>query len=288
MTLIPDMPDTTYHADRGSLSSTGARKILKCPAQFRYELDNPRPSTAALTFGTVAHALVLGVGADIEPLDPEIHGRTKDGTIAANPTATTAWKQAVAQAEADNKIPMHIDEYRKAVAMADAILDHPYAKTIFAEGIPEQSGYWIDPITEVKCRFRPDWITTHNGRTVIVDYKTTASADPKDFAASVAKYGYHQQQDWYTTGAANNDMPDAAFLFICQEKVAPYLVSIIELHEDAVALGARLNRRALDLYRQCMDTDTWPAYGDGIVTIDLPKWAYWEEESDNEPEIVIA
>ena len=284
MTLIPNMPDTTYHADKGTLSSTGARKILKCPAAYRYELDHPKPPTATLTFGTVAHSLVLGVGADIQPLDPEIHGRTKNGDIAANPTATTAWKQATAEAEAAGKIPMHIDEYRRAVAMADAIHDHPTAKLIFTDGAAEQSGYWIDPHTEVKCRFRPDFITTHNGRTLIIDYKTTASADPKDFAASVAKYGYHQQQDWYTTGAINNDMPDPLFWFVCQEKVAPYLVSIIELHEDAVALGARLNRRALDLYRQCMDTGIWPAYGDDVITVDVPKWAYWEEE---EPELEI-
>ena len=53
---VYDIPAEDYHRDPvpgGSLSSTGARKLLppSCPAKFRYEQDNPPTPTAALDFG---------------------------------------------------------------------------------------------------------------------------------------------------------------------------------------------------------------------------------------------
>jgi hypothetical protein len=46
--IYPGVPDEVYHADPvegGSLSSTGARKILDCPAKFKWERDT-RPAQA--------------------------------------------------------------------------------------------------------------------------------------------------------------------------------------------------------------------------------------------------
>ena len=63
------LPADEYHADPvkgGSLSSSGARKILECPARFRWERDHPPVPTDAFNFGHAAHKLVLGAGPDVE------------------------------------------------------------------------------------------------------------------------------------------------------------------------------------------------------------------------------
>ena len=60
MTELLEVDETTYHADRGSLSSTGARKLLECPARFRHEQLSPPPAKGVFDFGKLAHKLVLG------------------------------------------------------------------------------------------------------------------------------------------------------------------------------------------------------------------------------------
>ena len=265
--LIAGISDTLYHADKTSLSSSGARKVLACPARFKYDLDNPsETSSKALDFGKLAHTLVLGEGGPVV-------------VVEAENWLTKAAKEARAEAIANGALPVLAADMDAAVLMRDAVMRHPTAGALFEKGTPELSGYWRDEPTDVQLRFRPDWMTTSlSGRVVCVDYKTTVNANPSDFAASVAKFGYHCQQAWYEAGLAAHAIDGAAFLFVCQEKQPPYPVSVIELDQQAVALGARLNRAAVDLYARCLQTGVWPAYGEGINTIDLPAWAYRQEK----------
>lgn len=263
--LKAGISDAVYHADNASLSSTGARRILQCPARFKWERDNPPEPSKALDFGKLAHTIVLGEGGAITVVD-------------ADNWMTKAAKEARDAARTEGALPVLRAEYDAALAMRDAVMAHPVARDIFAEGQAELSGWWRDEPTDILLRFRPDWMTaTTSGRVLCVDYKTTVSADPDDFASSVAKFGYHCQSAWYLAGLAANGIDDAAFLFVAQDKQPPYPVSVIELHADAVLLGARLNRKAIDLFAECIATDTWPAYGSGISVVDLPKWAYYKE-----------
>ena len=263
--LKSGISDDLYHLDAGSLSSTGARKILACPARFKWEQDNPPEPKPAFDFGHLVHRLILGEGSTIQIVE------------------ATDWRSKSAQAErdaarADGVIPVLRSEYDAGVAMREAVMAHPTAAALLAEGVAEQSGWWVDEPTGVQLRFRPDWLTTSlSGRPICVDYKTTVNANPADFALSVGKFGYHMQHAFYVAGLAAHGIDDAAFLFVAQEKQAPYLVSVIELDADAVLLGARQNRRAIDLFAECMATDIWPSYGDGINTIDLPRWVYMKE-----------
>src|SRR4051794_7548534 len=73
---VYDIDDVTYHADPvpdGSLSSSGARKLLppSCPAIFKYERDNPPASTKTFDLGHAAHKLCLGVGPDVVEVEAD-------------------------------------------------------------------------------------------------------------------------------------------------------------------------------------------------------------------------
>jgi hypothetical protein len=264
--LIAGISDVQYHADNNSLSSSGARKLLACPARFKWDLDNPsQTSSKALDFGKLAHTLILGEGGPIV-------------VVEADNWLTKAAKAQREEAVAAGALPVLAADMEAAVLMRDAVMRHDTAAALLQQGTAELSGYWQDEPTDIRLRFRPDWMTTSlSGRVVCVDYKTTINANPSDFAASVAKFGYHQQQAWYEAGLATHGIGDAAFLFICQEKTPPYPVSVIELDGDAVRLGAVRNRDAIDLYARCLDTGIWPAYGDGISVVDLPRWAYTQQ-----------
>lgn len=277
--VYADIPEAAYHTDHDSLSSSGARTILwGTPAKFIEERTNPT-TKANLDFGTVAHRLILGKGAEIAVLDPAVHGLTKDGKPADNPTSTAMWKQAAAAARDNGQTPIHIADYEKAKAMADRVLDHPKAAALLSAGDAEITGYWTDSTSDVRLRFRTDWLHPGRTRMIVVDYKTTKSAEPESFWRSCADYHYHQQDAWYRDGViATGVDDDPLFLFIAQEKTPPYLVTVHEMPAELVARGRALNRKAIDLYAKCQANNHWPGYDDDIHTVRFPAWSNYREE----------
>lgn len=258
--LYPGISDAVYHADRGSLSSSGARQLLRAPAKFRYEQDHGSPHRDVFDFGSAAHTLVLGAGDEIAPIDAD------------------SWRSKDAQERRDDarkhhRIPLLVADYDKARAMADAVHKHPIANELFADGVAEQSGFWTDEATWLRLRFRPDWITQYQGAVTLVDYKTAQTADPKTFARKAFDFGYHFQAAWYVAGyeAVTGEAP--RFLFIVQEKEPPYLVSVVEFDDAALCHGAVDVRTAVDIYAACIESNIWPGYGTEIHNISVPAWA---------------
>lgn len=258
--LKAGISDTEYHADLTTLSSTGARKVLACPARFLWELSNPPAPKRAWDMGKVAHRLILGEGPPIE-------------VVEADNWMSKAAKEQRDAAYAANAVPILRSDYDAACQMRKSVMNHPAAGGIFVDGVAELSGYWTDKRTETRLRFRPDWLTTVGGRVWCVDLKTTLSAEPDEFARSIAKWQYHCQAAWYIDGLIANGIDDPRFLFVAVEKTPPYLVSVLELDYEAIEQGRRLNREAIDTYARCVKTETWPAYPDGITLINLPAWA---------------
>lgn len=269
------IPDYVYHADKTSLSSSGARAILKSPAQFRYDQDHVRPAKKEFDFGHAAHSLVLGVGAELREIPEPL--------LASNGAVSTrVAKDFVAQARTDGAIAMKPDDYRKVKAMAAALTDNPYAKALFeAEGQAEQSIYWDDPDTDTRLRARPDWMTRPGDRLIIVDYKSTVDSEPRAFEKHATRLGYHCQDPFYRDGviAAGLD-DDPEFLFVAQSKEPPYLVSVTRFGPDSVGVGRRANRRAINLFADCARTGNWPGHVRDIYEISLSKWALNNEENE--------
>ncbi|MFB7845468.1 PD-(D/E)XK nuclease-like domain-containing protein [Streptomyces sp. NPDC056053] len=271
--VYPDLPMERYHADRGSLSSSGARRLLppSCPALFRHEQDNPKPSTKTFDIGNAAHQLVLGEGPDLWLVD---HVRWD----------TAKAKAEVAEARAAGAIPLKRAEYDQVQAMADAIRRHPIASALFAPGSgrPEVSVFWKDRTTGIRRRARFDWLPhPRSGRLIIPDYKTCRSAEPSALARAIDEYGYHCQDDWYRAAArAAGLAEDPAFVFVCQEKTAPYLVTVVELDAAARRIGAAKNRRAIEVFARCTETGNWPGYSDDITYLSLPVWAERRDEEE--------
>jgi len=253
--VYPGLPAEVYHAQRDSLSSSGARRILEtCPAKFRYGKQEHKPE---FDLGHAAHALVLGDGPVLAVID------------------ATDWRTKRAQAERDaareqGHVPLLRSEYEQVVAMARALREHPLAAALLAEeGAAEQSIFWRDRETGVMLRCRPDWMTPR----WYVDYKTTADASPDAIARSIHKWGYHQQAAFYLDGLTAGGFEDLPILFIFQERTAPYLVTVVQLDEQAMAIGAQRNRRAIDLFAECLHTGHWPGYANDVVLTSLPPYA---------------
>lgn len=271
---IYEMDAETYHADPvigGSLSSTGARRLLppSCPALYRHERDHGTAPKRHYDLGHAAHKLVLGAGPHLEVIDADNY-KTK---------AAQAQRD---EAHACGDVPLLRHEYDQVQAMAAALRANRLAAALFDpdRGTPEVSLIWHDDPTGVMRRARLDWRPYESRRRLIVpDYKTCASAEPEAFAKAAYQHGYHQQARWYLDAAQALGLagPDAAFVFVAQEKNPPYLVTVIELDDTALRIGDIRNRRALNLYAECTASGHWPAYHEGVALVALPRWAEIEE-----------
>jgi hypothetical protein len=264
---VYDIPEDQYHADPvpvGSLSSSGARTLLSaCPAVFMHQQLNP-VQKREFDFGTAAHKLILGSGPDIGIVDAK-DWRAKEAKTKAE------------KIRAAGAVPLLAHEWQDVQEMAGVLRKHELASALLAPGSgdAEQTLIWQDKATGVWRRARLDWLpASTSGRMVIVDYKTTVSAHPASITKSVANYSYHQQDAWYRDGVRELGLAsDVEMVFIFQEKTAPYLVKVVSLDPPAVRVGRDRNRRALELYRDCVAAGEWPDYGSDIAYISLPSWA---------------
>jgi hypothetical protein len=262
-----DLTAEQYHADRTSISSSGLRALLApgCPAQFKYDLDNPRPPKREFDLGHAAHLLVLGEGPEFKVIEfPD-------------------YKKKAAQDERDAAydagiVPLLTKEHDQVQAMAEAIRQHPIAGPLFTPGTgrAELSIYWTDRDTGVRCRVRPDWLKEMPGLALAVDYKTCRDANPEAVSRAIRDYSYHQQDAFYTDGIwAALDPADVRFIFVFQSKTAPYLITVRELADQDRDIGRARNQRALRLYADCTATGIWPDWTGPVTeipTISMPSY----------------
>lgn len=271
--LYVGMSEESYHRDPvpgGSLSSTGARKIIQdCPAKFQHERLHGRPAKREFDFGHAAHQLVLGEGPELRRIPEEI--LATNGAI-----STTEAKDFVNRAREECAVPLKPADYDQVQAMAQRIREHPIAGPLLMPdaGIAEQSAFWRDPITGIWRRARFDWTRRTSNRLYLVDYKTSRDANPEKFKKTAVDLGYHQQDAWYCDAVIDLGIDkDPAFLFVVQEKTAPYVVSVVQLDNNARRIGRILNRQAIDIYAQCTESGIWPGYHDHeVALVSLPYW----------------
>jgi hypothetical protein len=265
-----DYSEPDYHGDLTALSCSGAKKLAdEIPAQWWYDWTHPaeREVNEIMEFGSAVHSLTLGVGAPVV----EIH---------ADSWNRKAEQELRKKHRAAGEIPLLTPKYRKAVAMADAARLHPVIGPRLEASRREVSGWFLDPDTRIRRRFRVDALYTSpvSGASLAMDVKTCETADPRVFAAEIRKFLYDQQDDWYVEGLAERDI-DADFLLVAVSRRPPHLVSLNRVPARLVARGRARNRRAIEKFARCMEADDWPDYGLGIHEIEQPEWVYREDHA---------
>jgi hypothetical protein len=260
-------PEAAYHDDPvpgGSLSSTGARKLLPpgCPAKFLWWTEHREPYRAVFEEGKAAHRKVLGVGPDLVLVDK---ARWDTNEVKAQLKAIRA----------AGNVPLKKPAMDMVDAMAAALREDPMARQLLdpAKGATELSLFWRD--RSVWGRARPDRLTRlRSGRPVIVDYKTCASAAPAKVVKAIADHGYHVQGAFYQAGARALGLvgEDVGFLLVMQEKDPPHVVTVVEPDPTAMRVGAIRVREAFALYAECRASGRWPGYAEDVVLAELPPW----------------
>ena len=232
--------------------------VDQSPAHCRHYIDNGRPETKALAFGSLADCYIL------EPLTfyekfvvgPDVHKNTK------------VWKEFVA--ENPDKTVIKPDELAAVIAIYNKISASPSMR-LLSDGFSQTVCIWIDEPTGLLCKSRQDYLNLNIS--LITDLKTTQSANPKWFSKDIAKYKYHCQAAFYIDGLIKLTKDDSwSFAFFAVEKTEPFISSGFQLGDNSIEVGRLWYRKAIEAYAKCLETNDWPPYCESIEMIDIPKW----------------
>ena len=265
------MTESEYRSQSG-ISRTELWRLRESPEKFKYHQEHPEPSTQALIFGAAVHKLLLEpeTFADEFAVAPECDRRTKDGREAYNAFLSAS----------DGKSVITLADYEKAQEMANKALETPFVKKLL-DGEHEKPFFWVDDLTGEGCKIRVDCITKIGGKPVIIDYKTTADASTDGFMHHAINYGYDFQAGMYCEGVEKVTGHKPLFVFIAQEKTAPYAVNILQADDLMVKRGYDIFRELIGIYHECKTTGNWYGYLGAynvINNLSLPSWLAKEIE----------
>jgi len=267
MEIKKNLSNEEYHAGPG-VSSSDLKEIARSPAHYLAYKAAPHEPTTAMILGSAFHTAVLEPGEFNSRycVAPKVDRRTTLGK--------EVW--ATFQYESSGKEIVTAEILTAAQGMAQSVAAHPLARSLVTGGTAEQSIYWEPSVVEgVLSKCRPDFVKDlTDGRYVITDLKSTEDARPAAFERSAWNFRYHVQSAYYWDGCteAFGHAPDA-FIFVVVEKVPPYAVAVYEASMEMLNAGREEYFRNLRVYKDCLDSGSWPAYPVEITKLMPPRWA---------------
>lgn len=223
---------------------------------YRWRQTHPRPDTAALSMGRAIHAAIL------EPEEYSARYCVRPDGLDLRTRAGKEWRDSVGDCDvlpADKAAVIEqcarsVAECREAVALLEGT---------------EREVPLTWQIDGVDCKGRLDALK----RSALIDVKTCRTLEwfPRDSAT----YLYHGQLAWYRDGAVAAKLldEDAETYVIAVETSEPYDVIVYRYPSWVIEVGRRLYFRLLADVRVAEHTGQWPGRAEGIVDMDLPRWA---------------
>lgn len=261
-----DIPAEDYHGveicDSPSISASGLKLIEdKSPLHYweRSPLNpnrRPRPSKPHFALGHLLHDILLYGGA----LPAEYH-IVPDGFVRAH---TNKWADEIEpydEAVRDGLNILTESQFEMGRAMAESVDRHELAGALLSAGEPEMTLAAKDPKTGVWMRARPDVLPTT--MEIIPDVKTAADASPEAFENAATRFGYFQAAAHYLDVIDllyGEPAEKRRFVLIVIEKQPPHPVTIYHLDDGDIHYGRMLNRRSLNLFARCLQTNEWHGY----------------------------
>jgi len=281
------VPMEAYHGQLTvgpSISSSGLREIEnRSPLHyFATSYLNPdRPedeSTAAMDMGRAVHTLLLSEDGfrDDYVVRPEQYeddaGKWKPWS--GNATVCKEW---LAARKTEGKTVLLKQQVADIQGMAERLSKSQVAIDLL-RGRIERSIVVKDAKTGVWLKARPDSIPAD---TIIADLKTCKEASQIAVTRSIMNFGYLQQMALGIScleEVGQREVREAVLLYV--ETDYPYAFNIKPLDNGDIYTAMRQNRRAIDIFAECLKSGDWPSYPDSTFTWSAPKW--WSDRHEND------
>lgn len=142
-----------------------------------------------------------------------------------------------------------------------------------------------DPDYIRACGYDPE---IHPEIIVITDYKTTQSANPKEFPRLVFNLGYYLkmalQRDLFVK--CFNETRPVVVRLLAQEKTEPYLPLAFRMTQVQLGIGRDQYMSVINDFAICKESDVWPSYSNGCPEVELetPAWVLSQYQHIVNPE----
>ena len=258
--IYPNTSFDVYRQWEAVNNSLLSKIISHSPAHAKEMRDNPPPQSEAFYFGEGwhCHALEPDKFNDRYAIAPVCDRRTKAGK--------ETWSKFTESV--NGKKVIRSEDYLQMQRMTEAIKKQVIHRFI-EKGQAEVCIVW--EMRGLLCKARLDYV--HQDEAVIIDLKSTRDASKDAFSKAIYNYGYYQQGAWYSDGweALIGDPP--AFTFLAVEKSSPYCPAAYELGAKDIIAGRIAYKKALKIYKECVESGVWPGYPDEVRMISMPEWA---------------
>lgn len=285
-----------YQRD-ASVNWSTLSEMRRSPLHYRHRVETAREDTDAMRFGRAAHCAVLE--PDEFPLryvvasreffaDRSLNRATKEGKdrwaawLVAHPEDADldadGYKSAVFRAANPGRDLLSSDDYRRCLALRDAVRSHPEARK-YLDGIEaEVSVGWRDPTTQIACKGRLDGVKPASH---IVDLKTSRDIETRAFSSGAHRLGYHCQLAHYQRGWAETHGGELLpVVLIAVEALPPHDVAVYLPNEEMMLAGCEELDRLLALLAQCRASGKWPGRYVEPVEMQIPAWAVESHEME--------
>lgn len=263
-----NLPENEYRADP-AIACSDIKKILKSPLEYwTYSWMNPnkpvQAKTPAMILGSALHKFILEkedfykeyiVLPNKLELDSEFYEKESEKPDFDTSFALPSSKNAKTFKYIGDRKIIKQSDFTLINEMSGYLGQLPVVNKVFTGGNAEVSLFWQDEETGLMCKCRPDYLT----KNYIADYKSINLVDNINY--SIADGDYHIQKAFYLHGlqmVTNCDHNN--FIFIFQQKEAPYLVRNKSLNEELLEFGGQLFRHGLSIAKEHFDkygADMW-------------------------------
>ena len=246
--------------------------VDRSPGHAKYKEEN-QEITESLRLGDAFHAAILEperfekeyvvLPVNCKPRSGE---GMKDRKAAFEAGAEEKGQTIIQPADRDN-----IKEMAAVIQGNQDVLD------IMTDGVTELSGYFTDPEYDVLVKIRLDFINQKDN--IIIDLKSCADAREFPFRSSGYNHGYDMQAFMGLYGVTQiTGIPHNDFTFICVESKGYHGLDIYQADLEMLDTGYKKYKKAMTLYKQCLESDKWPGYDSTIKLLGSPAYAKEQRE----------
>ena len=255
-----DLSNEDYHAikeinGKPAVSSSYAKAWHKqTPAHAN--ADRPFKRNPIFDIGTATHGWAL------EGVVPVKGPPTRRGNDWKTAQAEAYLAETVALTESDfNRVERMVEELHNNEHIA-RFLNHP--KKVVEASIFAEYGDIV-----MKCR--PDLYVESLG--IVIDLKTTVSAEPYAFEKQAWALGYSSvQAAWYLKTMQLLEIPVNRFIFANVEKEEPYATSMVEVGPELMALANETVERVIKEIVEAKETNIYATGWPDLHVATPPAW----------------
>lgn len=239
-----------------ALNFSRAKALLRSPRAYRVPVEITADQKTCLLLGTGVHSSLLE-GVNIEKcfaVKPSgMNFATREGK---------AWKAS------QTKPVLTYEEMGNMVGMVTAILDNRHARDILSTCVRRED-ICTKEIEGVQCKGLIDAIGKAASEPAVVEIKTSVDCRAEFFAKRAVSelFHYDMQAAWYKAlcGAKVS-------CWIVVENHPPWDVAVYFPSLDMQRSGEAKMRKALAIYKACMELDRWPGAQPDPCILNVPRW----------------